>query len=1335
MNLLSIWKTLAFHTKASLVFTILVFISVPITVLSVNAIRDSRIRAASFGDPNYPDPSVQFNTTPHWLVQVCNAGQPKGSTTQCQRSETDGFGDSGNASIGPKQTGSLLQVPGRGYDYYVDVLVRADNNLGVYFIGYQRGSFTGACFSTAAYCLKTVSWNTPVFSILAYKQGNINEVCVSDPKTYCISHQDLRFTNSTLTAQFQDFPNSIYFDTRLFVTDVNGIKQLLDFRPGTFSGTIGVTSKPTLSVPTYGQTGVTTISTPFAWTAVPGASRYALWVSTSANFASNGFWYKSISPTSCNSTGCISNWSIDGWLTQNGTSGAFPVPPTVLDKGKTYYWSVWACNVADCPNAGLSSPSYFTTEAPPPIASLPSVAALVDSDSQTSVPSGVWGTTHKFQWTGANADQFAVDISSDQNFASGHFVNRILNVTKADALATYSVLGDSGWINQGTATYSANGQLALQEGTTYYWRVYAKNIGGAIYNIPQTGTSIPNLKITKPPLIPVAAKPASPTSLVDTDALLSVPSGRWGATHKFSWNGSSTTEFNILISSDKTFTTNYVKKTMPVALTRDTGFYFTYGDSGWVTKGTVDYNNAGKLNLAETTTYYWWVWAKNSAGEVYSVIDQLDKPPLSTPTTATKPSQPYSLNTNIKALICGTNGVIWGSGLRFSWKGTNAASYAVDVSESSNFAGFANKVVSGTQLSLTGDRVGGDWKDNFTSTPLTVNRVLALSPAKTYFWRVWAKNSAGEVFDVTYAKTDGATETGTPANFNKELCATSIAVTLQSPIGPDQSPQPSFVWKPNSQAAYYGLAVSDNHADLISATRLWKSYLGALDCSTTSCVRNWTDLNWYSVGNIGAKPLMLTAGKTYYYFVWSCTTVTCPLTGFVESSFTVAGTLVQSPPSDLRVSFSSVPGHLSWLAAKPAVGTIDHYRVLLKQSEGNKINTFNEGGYWIKDVSTKICTGTTDPKLCLSPLNASDGTWNWESDQNGTINPNYIPAPLFKGNWNWMVIACTNPSCDIFHILFSPIASFNISSYQDGVVATTANQLITQSECSPDGRSRTINIAWKSGTLFTSAKSLPTQILDYSIYDNNFLAGTFANSVPTPSVFSPNTAFYTTINLPASTTFNWRVNTNRDGYPYFSDTQSFRTKDCPIAPTTSIPKGVTGDGSWDDLANYIANQTAEIADPKVPGVSLTKVMWDTVSNEDGTLFSSGNDLQQRNKGLCAAGGNGEIGVFQFMAPTWNSTGKKVAGLDGGSGSTTYFNKGSINGWNGCWKIPGRDTNSEDPLVSPYNGKYYDYETTNGVNIDNGAWNPYSQVEAAVVKFKAGNHCEWGGFKIAYPGYC
>lgn len=1298
MNFLSFWKTLAIHTKISAVFVVFVFISIPVTVLSVNSIRDARIKAASVGDPNYPDPIVSWTKIPQYKIILCLNTTDR-SSNLCNSS----IYVSGYNGLHEYTTNAL-----DGFKYYYWVQLK--NNSGSYK-DYQSGSWNNSCFllTGTTLCPHTIKWDQPTFTAQAVVHGitPLKNACTGGVST-CVSNKTTIYPS--VSVQFVDLPTNIYIDTYVYVKS-----ELFDITANTPTGSVDITTAPTLTAPRNGETNVTVNNTPFAWTAVPGATYYALWVSTSSDFTYNGFWYKKIPSTACNSTACVANWNNIPWSTQNGNIGPFPPPPAQLAYGKTYYWSVWACSTT-CPLVSLSKTSNFTTALESNLPAEP--AGLKDSDTQATISPGVWGTTHKFEWTAAGASTFAVDISSDANFATGHFVNKVINVTPATGLTNYSAFGDSGWANQGTADYSLNGQLALKDGVTYYWRVYAQNASGSKYS------ALPNKVVNKPAL---NTKPAVPYYLIDSDSQKSVQPGVWGNTHKFSWIGGNTTEFNVLISSDKAFAGNFLRKTIKVTASTSSSTYSTLGDTGWVVQGSVNYVNNGALSLAETTQYYWWVFAKNSSGEVYSVIDPLDKPATS---STTGPVQPYSLTSNIGSQICGETGYKYGGGLIFNWVGGNTSSFAVDISDNPSFAGFANKVISGSQTTMTGDAIGARWVDNYNVTPLTNSGTLYLEPGKTYYWRVWVKNSVAELYDAYYSA-------GAPRAFTLQLCSTNLAPLPILPTVTDASPQPSFVWKP-TKATYYGIGVSDSKDGLLNFTRLWRSYVVPSDCGPLGCVRNWNDGPWYTMGNIGSKPLALTPGKTYYYYIWACTPTGCPVNGLVNFSFTVKGSIDQTPATVL----ATVPGDnnvkFNWDPAKTNDGSIDHYRVLLKQTVRG--TNFAQGDFWSKDVPVLACFSLG---FCQTNL---DGTWAWTKGISNVDNPANPPRPLYTGGWAWVVLACKSVTCDAYNMLVSSVATFSAPSYAAGVTATLQPEYIRPAVCI-NGKAST-NFAWKSAGLLTGAVNPPRQILDYSIYNNNFLAGTFS-SRGILDTFRINENYTAFVDLPVNTTFYWRVSTERDGYFYFSSTGSFKTIDCPVSQQYPTPQGFVGDGSWEDLARYIESLTAGIPDPKVSGVALTKVMWDTVSEEDGTLFSSGDNINLRNKGLCAVGSLGEIGVFQFLSPTWKGTAESKSGVDSGSGTTSYWLRGDGGSWNGCWKIPGRDSNTDDPSTGclsngvfrsnsdckKLGGTFYDYETTFGPNIDNNAWNPYAQVRAAVTKFKAGNHCEWSGFKRAYPGHC
>lgn len=1287
------WQGFNLTTKISLIFTILMLVAIPATVLSVNTIRDQRSKAAgSLGDPNYPDPVASWSQNPEYRMDLC-------------LNTTDRSSSLCNKDIFVNNNHSYTTQALNNFRYYWYVMMKDYTGK---WLDYQQGSWFNSCFNAGGtpqqLCDKTITWAQPYWSAQATYDGSLKNACDGSGSTYCDSTREVAYPGKQV--QFVDLPQNITIDVYVHVRDTNILFTTIN---NIQTGGPTVTSAPTLSIPKYGETGVTTNNTPFAWSTVPGASYYALWVSTGPNFVDNGFWYKNIPPTACNSSSCIANWNTIPWSTKNGNIGPFPPPPSSLEKGKTYYWAVWACSASDCPLVGLSQTWNFRTESP--VTLPPNPAGLKDSDARSSVPPGIWGETHKFEWVGANSDTFAVDISSDPNFNSGHFVNKVINVVSSNALTNYSVFGDSGWANQGSADYASGGKLALKENVKYYWRVFARNSAGSVYS------AIPNKEVIKPPMSQPVAGPLQPAGLTDSDSLATVPPGIWGKTHIFRWIGANANLYAVDVSSDSSFNT-YVHKVIFATAAAALTPYTVTGDGGWVNQGG-NYTSGGNLALQETTTYYWRVFAYNSQAGIglhsTTPYPTVKKPP--TGTSSTLPKQPSILTTNIEALICGNTGVRYGAGLVFRWIGSNTTEYAVDVSESPTFSGFANKVVNGNTFSITGDTSGGVWTDRFNAVALTANGSLSLSPNKTYYWRVWAKNDAGSVYDVLYSAAN-------PQKINLPLCSVNFAPQLVSPPRNDASQQPVFNFKP-STASYYGIGVSDNKDDLLSFRRLWKSYITSSQCGPLGCIRNWVDANWYEVGSIGPKPISLTPGKTYYWYVWACTSTDCPLNGLVSSDFTVAGSINQTPPTNLSAEYKeSLPEvvKFSWTPASTNDGVIDHYRVLIKDFSTNS-NDFNKGDYWIKkSVSPLICYGK--PNCTID----NSGTWEWVQGTSGKTYPNLLPKPLFKGSWVWVVLACKTPTCDLANVLPSSQNFFHVLSYGSlNVVATALNPTVPQ-YCLDGFVVGTLK--WTSAEDFVGTTE--NEAVDLSVYDNNFLPGTYKTLSQSASLFNPNTETgLVYAKFADNTKYFWRVNTIRDGFDYPSATASFTTMDCPDAPPPSGGMGndLEKSGTPSDVQNYIRQIAGGDVD-LLTGLNLADVMIRVIGKESG----GGQDCAYHVDTRDGVAIQSTIGIFQFSAETWQGQ-TTIGSFETGN----YIDSGGIfdaatnsRRFASCWKHPGLDD-----VPSLTGGKTFWADAFQGPGFDASAWNPYAQARAARKFFlKPGQACgRWSASYGTIYGVC
>ena len=163
--------------------------------------------------------------------------------------------------------------------------------------------------------------------------------------------------------------------------------------------------------------------------------------------------------------------------------------------------------------------------------------------------------------------------------------------------------------------------------------------------------------------------------------------------------------------------------------------------------------------------------------------------------------------------------------------------------------------------------------------------------------------------------------------------------------------------------------------------------------------------------------------------------------------------------------------------------------------------------------------------------------------------------------------------------------------------------------------------------------------------------------------------------------------------------------------------GIEFNGEPYDIQNYIACYAEGKTEP-ITHLDLKTVMLGTLSKESG----GGN--------TCAVGGLGEIGVFQYMATTWQGTSAAQAvrsgGYSGEEGSVARDSGSSAMGYPDygpgqhgrgvCWEKPGFDNPS--------------YSQVFGTDIDDGAWDPYLQVRMTndMMLNTSGNAaCNWTGF--------
>ena len=189
-------------------------------------------------------------------------------------------------------------------------------------------------------------------------------------------------------------------------------------------GSSGGGTPPAAPVPSSPANNATNVSTSptLQWNASAGATSYQVQVSTSSDFTATVF-------------------------NQSGITGTQVTVSPALDNNTTYYWRVNASNTSG--TSDWSATRSFTTEAgsgTPPAAPVPSSPA----NNATNV-----STSPTLQWNAsAGATSYQVQVSTSSDF-------------------TATVFNQSG-ITGTQVTVSP----ALDNNTTYYWRVNASNTSG-----------------------------------------------------------------------------------------------------------------------------------------------------------------------------------------------------------------------------------------------------------------------------------------------------------------------------------------------------------------------------------------------------------------------------------------------------------------------------------------------------------------------------------------------------------------------------------------------------------------------------------------------------------------------------------------------------------------------------------------------------------------------------------------------------------------------------------------------------------------------------------------
>ncbi len=338
----------------------------------------------------------------------------------------------------------------------------------------------------------------------------------------------------------------------------------------------------------------------------------------------------------------------------NGTScvvSGFPNDPT---SRATYYWRVWAGNVMGwCPDEEANANSRsFTNQAAP---AAPALAAPADGE-------GIPGDTVTFEWNeSVGAAEYRLEVGTDHDWSDDHITLRT---------------------NVGTATqYIDSGYT--DDGTTYYWRVFAGNAAGwcAENEANANGRSFVDVDI---PDAPALSSPAE-AAIVNGEAI------------DFHWDSVATaTKYRLEVNSDP-------------AWGNATSHYAGQVEG---TSQTVP----GFSDDPEGTTYYWRVWAGNAAGWCGDAAASANSRSFVNLGTPQAPQLTYPQD----------GGAVTGTSARFEWQPSRGATkyrlvVNTDPEWDAGMVKFIGEVGDVTEYEDTGYSNNG----------------------ATYYWRVWAGNDAG----------------------------------------------------------------------------------------------------------------------------------------------------------------------------------------------------------------------------------------------------------------------------------------------------------------------------------------------------------------------------------------------------------------------------------------------------------------------------------------------------------------------------------------------------------------------------------------------------------------
>jgi hypothetical protein len=473
-------------------------------------------------------------------------------------------------------------------------------------------------------------------------------------------------------------------------------------------------SAPTLISPADGTT-IYSDTVTYQWNPASGATKYRLIVST------NPDWNIVVDRKFSSELGNVSQY-IDTGYPEDGT---------------TFHWWVWAGNNGGwCDNAEVEANSRsFINDLLPP--SAPTLVSPGDGAT-------VYGNSVTYQWNpSAGATKYWLIASINPDW-------RVKGERKYN-----SELGDvSQYIDTGYP----------DDGTDYYWWVWAGNNGGWCDNTEAEANSRSLTNGLLPPSAPTLVSPSDGATV-------------YGNSVTYQWSPSAdATNYRLIVSTNSDWTVAGDRK-----FSSELGDVNQYIDTGYPDDGT---------------TYYWWVWAGNAAGWCDDTEAEANRRSLINGEAPSIPSAPTLLSPADGATV-------YGDTVTYQWSpSADATKYWLIVSTNSDW------------------RVKGERK--FNSELGNVSQYVDTGYPEddtTYHWWVWAGNNAGWC--------DNAEAEANSRSYTSGMLQPS-APTLISPDDGAEVPGDTvtYQWNPSSGATKYWLIVSTNPDWRVKGERKFNSELG-----------------------------------------------------------------------------------------------------------------------------------------------------------------------------------------------------------------------------------------------------------------------------------------------------------------------------------------------------------------------------------------------------------------------------------------------------------------------------------------------------------------------------